>query len=78
MVDELGPLPTIHPREELVRKAEAQLREAISGVYKLELTTGELLRAVNNVLSGEIAAIAKHSIRHERHPDEPDKPGGLE
>ena len=76
--DSFGPLPRLHPRERIVRKAENDLRSAVIDiVHKAELTTGESLQVVNGALSGWIAGVAKHAIREERHPGEPDKPGGF-
>jgi hypothetical protein len=71
--------PQIHPRERIVRAAETELLEAVIEwrMSHRDLTFGEELRIVNKVLSETIAGMAKHEIRAERHPDNPDKPGGL-
>ncbi len=69
----------IHPRESIVKDAEQKLRGAMLDILgDADLTTGEELRILESVLGGMISNIAKHIIRHERHPNEPDKPGGLE
>ncbi len=73
----LGPLPTMHPREKVVTEAENEISAAIHEAFKKHnLTTGEILRVVNSCLSREISMIAKYAIRHERHGEQ-DKPGGL-
>lgn len=41
-------------------------------------TDGELFSVIGDVLGGQITNLAKYMIRAERHPDDPDKPGGLE
>jgi hypothetical protein len=68
----------IHPREVAVKAAELDIKRAIEeAVKKHGLTSGEELHAVNAAASGWIAGIAKYAIREERHPGEPDRPGGL-
>lgn len=41
-------------------------------------TDGELFSVIGDVLGGQITNLAQYMIRAERHPDDPDKPGGLE
>ena len=78
MTIEGGPYPRIHPREQIVRNAENRLREAISVLVDSEkLTTAEELRVVAGVLGEHIGRIAMYAIRAERHPEDPDKAGGL-
>ncbi len=74
---DLGPLPRIHPREKIVREAASKLRLFLVEVTK-DLTEAEGLRIVNDVLSSHIGSIAHYAIRAERHPGEPDTPGGWE
>lgn len=74
----LGPLPTEHPRARVVRSAETKLNRAFIDIaQEFELTTGEELRVLSNMLSSCIGSIAKYAIRHERH-GRGDKPGDLE
>lgn len=61
----------IHKREEIVRKAQAELTE---WKMKHDLTPGEMIR----VWSDELSSLAKWMIRGERHPDDPETPGGIE
>lgn len=76
--NDLGPLPTIHPRERIVNEACAELDCACIDVRKkYDLTTGEYLRVLVHVINNTIGGVAKCAIRAERHPDDPDKPGGL-
>jgi hypothetical protein len=75
--DDFGPLPRLHPRERIVNKARAKLSETVSEVVK-DLTEGEALSVVNEELHRFIGGVAKYVIRDERHPGEPDKPGGWE
>jgi len=65
----------IHEREKLVTAAEIELRKATMKAAE-DLTQGEYLRVLVNVLAGVISSIAKYAIREERHGD-PDTPGGL-
>lgn len=75
---DMGPLPKEHERASTVRKAESDLAmQWLKTVEKYDLTTGEQLRVLSNVLSGLIGSIAKYAIRHERH-GRGDKPGDLE
>jgi hypothetical protein len=68
-------MPKRHEREPLVHAAEQAIRDAIEAACR-GLTEGERLRVVASVLSSEIGVTAKHMIREERHPDDPDRPGG--
>lgn len=69
---------TIHPREERTRKAENELRLALSDiVQKHHLTEGEALRIVNAALCDWVGGVAKYSIRAERHGNS-STPGGFE
>lgn len=69
--------PKLHHREAIVRKAKLELMELL---FKLrnDLTPGEYLKVVTEELSNEWHGVAKYMIREERHPDNPDQPGGLE
>lgn len=68
----------IHPREERTKKAEVELKSAVSElVKKHELSEGEALRVVNAAFSDWIAGVAKFAIRMERHGNTNDA-GGLE
>lgn len=68
----------IHPREKRVNEAELDLHKFLVTLReKKDLTQSEYLRVVINALSSAIQSIAKWQIREERHPDDPDKPGGL-
>jgi len=71
-----GDLPRIHDRESLVQEAEFKIKGVLIEACK-ELTYGEELRVLANVFGGTLSSIAKHTIREERHPGKPDKPGGL-
>ncbi len=68
----------IHPREEIVEEAETKLRDAISEVSKMDITWGEYIRAISNAFGDALSRAAKYMIRQERHPDDPDKPGGIQ
>ena len=75
--DGLGQLPTEHERAPIVRKAENELEKAyLDTVDKYNLTTGECLRVLSNVMHNGISSIAKYAIRHERH-GRGDKPGDI-
>ena len=76
MHDPLDDLPRIHPREKIVDEAEQKLRAVVFELIQSELTQGEFLKVLGNVMDGEIRSIAKYAIRRERHGDE-DKPGGI-
>jgi hypothetical protein len=43
-------------------------------VAEYELTYGEIVR----IIGTEKLSLAKYHIRYERHPEDPDKPGGVE
>ena len=73
----MGDFPRIHHREEIVRKAEQEVSDALFKATK-DLTDGETLRVVVSVLGSHVGGMAKFMIRAERHPDDPDQPGGLE
>lgn len=65
----------IHPREASLRKAEFEFSEFINDLHKKhDVTEAELLQ----IFAGYMARMAKYQIRAERHPNEPDKPGGIE
>lgn len=71
-------LPRIHPREEIVTKAEMDLHGAVLDVLKrYDLTTAESIRVLTEAFSAQLHSIAKFCIRQERHGDA-DKPGGFE
>lgn len=67
----------IHHREQIVNEAELKIEEAINEATK-DLTPGEYLRVLSSVLTSRIGTFAKHTIREERHPENPEKPGGRE
>ncbi len=63
-----------HPRESIVAQAGTELSQAVSAIAtKHNLTYGELFSALSAIQGNW----AKYQIRDERHPNEPDKPGGL-
>lgn len=63
-----------HPREQIVTHARRQIAGAIQSAAEAnDLTYGELTA----ILSGELSSLAKYQIRQERHPNDPEKPGGL-
>jgi hypothetical protein len=65
----------LHPRVPIVQQAHNELGLAtIEIVNKYDLTFGELFSVLNQIE----ASWLKYCIRDERHPDDPDKPGGLE
>jgi hypothetical protein len=64
---DLGPFPTIHPREFIVDQTERAVLEATK-----DLTPAEVLR----IFADRVARIAKYAIRQERHGDT-DTPGGI-
>lgn len=69
----------LHPREASVHAAENELRGLVlEVVQKHELTEGEALRVVFAALGSWVQMAAKYMIREERHPGQPDKPGGFE
>ena len=68
-------MPRQHPREKIVATAESELSIAVSDLIEGHgLTYGELHRVINSVQSNWI----KYQIRDERHPNDPNKPGGVE
>jgi hypothetical protein len=68
----------LHPREGVVRKAIHRVSKALEDATdELELTDGEYLMVVGSFFGDRITGFAKHMIRAERHPDDPEKPGGL-
>ena len=78
-LEEMGPLPKIHRREETVRKAQRALEKAIldwDEEHK-DLTTAEHISVVQSAFYSHMSHLMRHLIRIERHGD-PDKPGGLE
>ena len=70
-------MPNIHPREKAVMQAEQELRKALVKIFH-DLTEAEYIKVLGTVLAGELQTLAKWMIRAERHPNDPDKPGGLE
>lgn len=65
---------TCHPRELVVQQASADIKVALGRVIpKYNLTYGELF----SILGECIQNWAKFAIRDERHPGQPDKPGGI-
>ena len=74
-------MPCVHPREEIVRKADISLSEHILDWMRedstKELTDAEYISIVGNELGNAIARRAKFMIRMERHGNT-DIPGGWE
>lgn len=70
----------IHPRAKLLIQARSALREAVLGWSDdhPDLTEAEWLSAVSSVLLEQVGDVVKYMLRAERHPDNPDKPGGIE
>jgi hypothetical protein len=70
----------LHPREAIVTKARLELTRAVLDWREAhsDLTVGEVFSIIGGVLGDQITSLAKYMIRAERHPDDPDKPGGLE
>ena len=69
----------IHSREANVHAAQHVLLTAIIEMNRTcDLTPGEGIRVVSEILYSELSSIAKYMIREERHPGKPDMPGGLE
>jgi hypothetical protein len=68
----------MHPRVQVVNRAERELRDAVSnwsrGEAATELTLLEYLQVVNRVLHDDVAGTLKYEIREERHGDT-DRPG---
>jgi hypothetical protein len=73
-------MPRLHPREEIVTRAQIDLTAAVLAWREehAELTPWELVRVLSGVLDSQLGGVAKYMIRAERHPDDPDKPGGWE
>lgn len=67
----------IHERESLVRAADRALRDAVEQCCR-GLTEGERLRVIASALGSAASEVAKWMIREERHPDDPEYPGGFE
>jgi hypothetical protein len=72
----------IHAREPRVTSVENEIRRAVTAIVydedrDIELTDGEIVRVVSGALGGFLQVHAKQMIREERHPENPDKPGGL-
>lgn len=67
----------IHHREKIVEKAKLKLMGCFAEIGG-DLTDGELVRVVAESIGEQLGLIAKYMIRAERHPKDPDKPGGLE
>ena len=70
-------MPRRHLREPMVDQARAAIREAVVEATE-HLTVWETVRVVSDVLSEILGNLAKFGIRAERHPDDPDRPGGWE
>ena len=70
----------LHPREALVTEARLDLIRRVLDWREQhdDLTFGELLSILGGTLGDQVTSLAKYEIRAERHPDDPDKPGGLE
>jgi ribosome-associated translation inhibitor RaiA len=63
---------TIHPRHFKVREAKNKIELAILKLLeKHELTYGE----INGIMLEIAQSLNKHAIRHERHPEDPEKKG---
>jgi hypothetical protein len=64
-----------HHREPIVRRAALDLSDyALKLRERNDLTYVEYL----GILNEEVARVLKYALRAERHPDDPDKPAGLE
>lgn len=62
----------IHKRSQIVTNARLEFDKFLLDLeQKYELTFGEMFSIIGNA----IANLAKYQIRHERHPDDPDKKG---
>ena len=69
----------IHPREVICVRAQHHITKAIAEVVRsYAVTEVETLSVVHQVSSEVIAEYAKLCIRDELHPDDPNKPGGIE
>lgn len=68
-------MPKVHPRVFVVQQARNELSSAALDIQERhDLTTAEYLA----ILTGLMQSALKYALRAERHPDEPDKPGGWE
>jgi hypothetical protein len=73
--DDLGPLPQLHPRFDIVEKAKHELMSAwLRVIENHELTRGEQLKVVTETAQSWAENIARQLIRWERHGDT-EKPG---
>jgi hypothetical protein len=64
----------IHPRVSIVAKARSELAIALLNIVENnDLTYGE----IHSIINDEQSSWIKYQIREERHPNNPDKPGGL-
>jgi hypothetical protein len=62
----------LHERTTIVEKARHAFAMFLLDLQqKHDLTYGEMF----SILGGSIADLAKYQIRHERHPDDPNKKG---
>lgn len=65
----------MHPRALIVDRAGVELTEmAMKLRQQHELTYIEYL----GILNQEAGRVLKYALREERHPDDPDKPAGIE
>lgn len=65
----------LHPRVHIVQRAGLELSEFAAKLREeRELTEVEYL----GILNDEVARVLKYALRAERHPDDPDKPAGIE
>ena len=80
-MEDMGPLPSIHPREEVTRKAELKLRglllEWMTSEEAIALTTTEYLCVAHAATDELVGQRLKYCLRQERHGDS-DKPAGWE
>ena len=68
-------LPKVHPRVFTVQAARNDMSSAAIDIQKrYDLTTAEYL----SILTELMGSALKYALRAERHPDEPDRPGGVE
>ena len=68
-LDDLGPLPEVHPRERLITTAEDEIRQAIGATLrKHKLTAAEAIQVINTSCSREVSRIAGNIVRKERKP----------
>ena len=73
--------PIIHPRVRVVNQARNKLSGAIcewAKEHEGDLTDAEFIRIISVEMNDWIGTCTKHMIKAERHPDDPDKPGGFE